>query len=677
MGSSQSSAKCKGKTGADFVACAFGGGDINKAKEFLINASPPGFGTGVYNFFVDCNNGSIDPDVGLICVDDGTIDDDIKQKFLFSVEADNFGEKVPNTSSAHPNTMVGARTYNSIIMGWFAVTYNRIDDLWPGHADDWWVRMYHFYNTPHGRDLVEDYIKTANPPANVQAILRANYTDHNQRLYGLLNAPDFSTRAKGAGILPNNYSVDYEHPNDTQFLRVPFNQTDFANTRGRTAVENTWGNPLWTHEKRQEIWRQILGMDKNANGPTDGKAFIDEWAQAFINDGFANPGKTAEDYFDPLKHAGAYNPWDDPDYSGLLPKLAHYAVGNEPWHQSTLDPNSYGYKDPCLETPFLDEVVPILGGVVGAGFGAIFIPGSTARIMGAGTGGGTAYYLVSSVFGLKSVEAIFSGDKSNDNNAATILSVGAPMTLVQVPWDLDLIPAKYATRNIHIASIAAAAGLGYFVLLPIVEPVLDISGSLVSILTAPISLLESAATYIGNGCVAHTWNSVAQCLCEDANQKPRLVKALAGPVYGCTDNQEKLRSQCAQARMQTGSWGDDPVSMGTCDDKGHMSNPFACISAGEWAYGQFVPDIAEDAKKRWAEISPCFDASNPSFLPPRKGVDEPCAVHGKYFRMVDGNCIDQRAPEGKQGPGEFDWAKSAAITAKGEQKLAEGDCTIL
>jgi len=458
------------------------------------------------------------------------------------------------------------------------------------------------------------------------------------------------------------------------WMNLSFAETDIANSKGRTVQMNAWGNPLWDTAARQLVWRQILGYDANSNdGPKDGKSFLDEWAQAFIDSGFADPGKSAEDYFDPVPHAGKFNPYTDVNYTGRLPALMDYGTNNVPWHQVTTDPNSYNYKNPCLNKPAMDAILPYAAGAVGGILGAIIVPGSTARAMAGATAGGTSYFMASGFIGWTALTAWAEGDMRNKDDAATILSVGTPMTAVQILWDFDLVPATYNTTSFHIGSLVVAAALGYAVILPVVKPVMEITGDTVQILTAPISLVEGMISYITSGCLAHNWPSKESCKCEDANVKPALVDALVGPIYGCTDEQKIMRTMAAHAVITDpdGSWGTSPYYMGQCDGNGRVDNPFACISAGEWAYQQFLPDIEVEAKERWDEFSDVFDPANPSFLPPRQGVDEPCAQYGKFFRLdTDGKCKDKRAPKGKQGPGEYDWSALTEINKANE-------CTIL
>jgi hypothetical protein len=467
----------------------------------------------------------------------------------------------------------------------------------------------------------------------------------------------------------NNKDVYEQH-----WLNLPFRSTDFANKEQKSAQQNVWGNPLWTHDDRVKAWRQILGKDFDNVAFPDGQFFIDQWAQAYIDDGFDNPGKDAGDYFDPEQHAGKFNPWTDPDYTGLLPSLQTYAVdAATPWHKSTTDPKAYGYKNPCLNEPLLDTYVPYIAGGVGAVFGALVVPGNYARLMGAATMGGTGYFVAKGIVGWKALQAWAEGDNSSKSRASEIFSIGAPVTIVEAIWELGVVPTKYATQNARVGSLLAAAGLGYFVILPVVEPILTVTGDTFQVLSAPLSMVEYIGTMLVNGCIAHEWNSRTSCQCEDANVKPKLVEALVGPIYGCTGEQKKLRTRCAHAAVTTGSWGEDPYSMGSCDSNGHMDNPFACISAGEWAYGHFVADVKKEAEERWGEVSHCFDAENKSMIPPTK-ADEPCvSAHGKHFRLhADGKCYDTTAPKGKQLPNQYDWSLIEGIESK-----ADDGCTIL
>lgn len=679
---------CQNKTGKDFVTCALtnGHGDWDGAIAHMKNVAGDQW-AGYSEFLLDCQDETKDPSMTAVCLNHDNWEMEWgKSDLYYTYQGPDFGT-LETKSFFNNMRAVSGQQFNSVLFSIFHATRNRLNALWPQKDYSfWWPRMYQFYNTPHGKRQIDAFIAENNPPPEVQTALKNNFTEYYQKRYGLINMPDVTTipsenvgtcAGKGPGIY-DPFGSQWQIPtlcpdevNLDHWLTLTFEQTDFANKNNKTPQQQPWGNPMWTTFDMQKAWRQVLGKETTTGPPIDGKSFLDEWAQIYVDDGFANPGKSAEDYFDPEQHAGKFNPFTDPDYAGQLPSLVQYATGAEPWHQVTTDPKSYGYVNPCYKKPVDLVLLPWAGAGVGAIFGGLVVPGSLARVMGAATLGSTGYLVVDSALSWGELGEWAQNKPNEKAYAATIISVGAPMTLTQMLFDLKLVPEAYDTMTAQIGLLAASAALGYVVLLPVVKPVLTMTDGLFSALAAPISLLSSTLAYFTSGCASHEWISNEVCRCEDANVKPALVDALVGPIYGCTGQQKVLRAEAARAVITNpdGEWGSDPYYLGTCDGNGHVDNPFACISAGEWAYKEFVPDLAVEAEQRWEEFSDVFDPANESFLPPRKGVDEPCAQYGKYFRMVDGKCVDKRAPKGKQGPGEFDWS---TVT-----KPQSDECTIL
>ena len=611
----------------------------------------------VYDFYYQCLHAPYNPEVGLVCFNN------VSYNKTFGLG--NY-QDVRYVGPQQHSPLV----YNLLVVAFFVSTRQRLIDLCG--ADKWedtWPQFYHLYNSVNGKAQVEAFIDAMHkagrdlPPACIAA-LKANYTDDIQKRYGLINVPDVTTMSGidwgcNEDVGNGNFSGPMCNPSSVVYGPDYFLSLNFNDSAPYWNADKQFGNPLWSHKDRQLAMMQIIGKDWNT-----GKSFVDQWVQAYVDIGFLDPGKSPVDWIDPAQQPGKPNPFTDPDYIGNLPYKPPYNIpGNEPWHLATADPTGYGYVNPCTTKPELDKLMPVVAFVAGAAIAAIGVPGHYAKLMGAATLGVSASAFVGGTLGWSALTA----DNSGKEVAANVISAGAPATLMMSLLESGFLPDVLTTQGSSIVLLIGAAGVGYATLIPIVKPVLLVSGDVITFATAPIAFLEGAVSYLFGGCAAHQITFHYVCDCEAAANKPLMQDALLGPIYGCTEQQLALRKQALQARMMTGTWGPDPVAIGSCDSQGHMDNILACVSAGEWAYQNWPSDFDATAKQAWAEIADVFDPDNPSFLPPKPTDMECVRQAGKYFRSVDGKCVDTRAPLGMQGPGQFQWPEDSS----------EGWCAIL
>jgi hypothetical protein len=538
-------------------------------------------------------------------------------------------------------------------------TMGRISDLCtPQLADTVWPHFYHMYDTTNGCCQVEAYIsKNAEviPPA-CAAALRQNNTDEIQKLYGVLNGYDFNLYNGTGGASPLNWTGGIGDQTYWTFDQLKANF-------GRQTIQNTvwgfnYGDPTWNHAQRQKMYREVIG-DSYIDGG-NGQAFIDQWAQAYVDQGIVSGGRSADDYFDPSVHAGAYNWSTDPKYEGYLPYAPPWSVGGDIWHRSTVDKNDHEYVDACYQPDVIAEIVPYVGAIIAGGFAGVIVPGQMARVLGAGTVATAAYFEVTGAYGFGALGGWDPTIATPYSKAAIILSMGAPATIWVSLNEIGLIPQRFDTQLVLMGGTVAAAGFGYVLLFPILEPLLQFSGQTLAVLTAPIAAVSAFVQWITSGC-AKGWNpfkSPVDCRCADANNKPDMSEALVGVAFGTTEQQYDLRLDCMHKATTTGSWGTDPYDIGACDpSSGWMSTPAACVSAGEWAYQKWPTEIDSICKPMWNEVSHCVDATNPSMLP-AQDVDKICATQfGEYARAGGvmrpsatvmwgqvGHCYDFRLP---------------------------------
>ena len=599
-------------------------------------------------------------------------------------------------------------------------TMARIADLVNGDetiAEQMWPYFYTFYNNSYGKQDVDLFIKkyqdagTPLPQAAIDA-LQNNFTDEMQRLYGILNGHDWAN-SKWTVTLPVTghqtttanpnllmQYIDYSSPQNIlelfkkTYRRLTINESNFVNYQ--------YGNPFWTQPEWQDAFRRACGSVYPANAPDmkNGKDWIDVWAQAYVDAGLIGGGGSADHYFDPKQHPGMTNPYQGQDggqYDGYLPHLEDVQFAGDLIHRETVDTTTHAYKNKCDSKSVIEELLPIGCAVVGGGVTAMIMPGVIAKTFAFGIGGYSCYTVVSSVYGAQALQWWHTTRRNDgEKSAALVISIGLPATFIFGMVELGYIPAAIDTFAKKGALVGVSGGLGYFLLNPGLETALIDGGDIAETILAPIGLVDSFFHNIFDGCDGHTSNSKLECYCENANSKVLLSEALVEDLYGTTDQQSHLRLECMHAATTQGTWGSDPVSMGTCNSDGWMDSPTACISAGEFAYKQWDPSLNPKAQNMWDEVKHCVAANNPSMLPGTL-QDAPCMKkYGPYARAgavvlpgstlprfdfgTDGNpnygdpskCYDFRAPPANNELGvasSYDWTKV-------DQPPAE-QCTIL
>lgn len=528
--------------------------------------------------------------------------------------------------------------WNVAIMSSYMCVVLRLEDLWSQHSAELWPYFYYMYDTSYGKLLVESFID-ANPgiPADCVAALRQNYTDDMQRKYGLLNQPDLASVAWAW-----DWTLELRAWLDPIAARNTLKNELRMHTIAETSAFARLGHPLWTPTQRKTAYEQLL-FPINGPGKWDDTVLKDYW-QFYLQYGWfhvpdptkppssTNPPTPVED---PSATAGKKNPYDVAGYRGMLPyapepKLAHQRIGGS---GDTKDPNA---KSVCVpHKGALEEAIPTIGAVIGGAIGVIFMPGRISKISAAVTLGGFGFFYLSNAYGWDAFQAWYYGTNTAGGTAAQILSVGAPVTGVTFLYDLELVP-----EALDIGEVWAAAGagvLGYVILFPIISPVLSITGSLSTVLTAPIAFLERVVEAFTSGCVEAMVSG--DCLCENASVKDKLAESILVDIYGVTDDQLTMRRACMRHQMTLGDWGSDPLHIGSCDPTTHnQTNPLACLPSTEYT------DYNMDPKNTMAwgmyqEIKPCLDPDNPVFLPARD-IDKQCASRGPHFRFIDGQCVD-------------------------------------
>lgn len=685
---------CQGKTGSDYVNCLH-------SSHFYVNAGDGAQqAVAEYNYFLDgapernwgvdvgkqmwkiqseCNTTAYDPTLQLICESgvENAPSCPIANSYLIDPTQPEKGYDCYYQTAGK----VHADQYNTYAYWFYKTCHRRIELLCgPENFDEIWPFFYKFTTSTKGKESVEALIGKhldSGKPLSPECVaaLRNNYTDEVQTLYGLLNENDWDTVPWGWTYNPADRSCDGPYSwippsqlippqglvggitigntNPTYYQQWDPNDSTawMSFFRKKTLAATDWskgflGNPLWNRAQKLGAMQSIF--DQGTPG-IDETNFLDEWAKAYLEEGLipVTPGESATDYLYPKQHAGEISWITDPEYTGNLPRLAQYAVGNEPWHIVTTDPKSYGYHDPCLDKPILDEILPFAIGGIAGGMGATFFPGDTAKVVAAGTLGASGYYLTQGTLGWSAVVNWNDIDADKKRRASVIFSVGMPIAIVESLASTDILKI---TQNERAAAVAAAAAGGYFLLLPIVDPILQVGGTVTRYLQAPFAFIEAGLTWLFDGCAAHTVFTNVTCLCEEANQKPLLAQALVRDIYGTTGKQQEMRMTCMREAMTSNSWGSDPIAIGTCDSKGHMSDPTDCLSAGEWAYNRWPSSIAGQAQPKWDQIKHCVEETNPSFLPPRD-IDKACLEYGPRFRFdgATNQCRDFSKPPGLQG----------------------------
>jgi len=579
-------------------------------------------------------------------------------------------------------------------------TWARIVDLCGGDAtlaDTAWPHFYHFYNTPQGKAEVDGFLSsTQNLPPDLVTALKTNFTDRVQQFYGLLNGYRWSTAVinvwfTGAfpappqtvssasaytAFLPlldpshyNDITIDGQHYSGMEALkRLYFRETIEQTYANKSAHGTRFGNPFWDESQWQEAYRRAIGADKLNNPIGTAKDFFDEWAQAYIDAGLAAPGKSADNYFDPPEVPGLQNPYTDPNYDGNLPGLVPWEDAAPFVHRDTRDPTGHNYSNECGTDDIVAKILPYVAGAFGGVVTGMIIPGEMAKIGGFVAGGFACFQVIKANYG-ETADFWYQTENRVDRerDASLALSVGIPTLFFGGLYELNVLPDRLAANPVLF--FGAVAGFSYYAIFPGFNHALQQGASILHVLLSPLDIAGTVLHGLFDGCDKHKSNLGIQCYCENANLKPLLTEAIVQDLWGTTGSQQVMRTQCMEAALTTGSWGTDPVNIGTCDlSNGWMNTPLACISAGEWAYGKWDPKLNQTDATQWqSEFLHCGDPYNPSMIPPMNGVDDACVKqYGEHARAgrpgygVAGNCYDFRAPVGQQQlgvPTSYDWSK--------------------
>lgn len=685
MGAGNPYAGCAGKTGEDAVLCVWTsddaitgglGGDlapsVARVKGNMAQFMPPPSIDAYYKQQVDCNSGNMDPEIPLVCITPDVAADTWDQGGLaYSVDPATWGQKITGHMVIDNQFNVTAPIFNGEQQNFYWMTKARLESACGDLADTVWPSFY-WYNLPGSvgsQQLTDLFKQHPDIPPQCQDLLKSNFTPAVQAKFGLINAPDLSSVTSewrsGAGFLPKSWGgLDYSDPGLQEFwTSTPFGPDNFEH--------RLWGNALWDIGQRRQMLYEILGKD-----PADGKSWMEEWTQKYVDQGFVGPGESAGQYLDPERHAGRPQLSTDPSYSGNMPGKAEYSVGNEPWHKMTKDPDGYGYgQSHCTESKVIGGTLSkALAATVLGGLGAAFIPGRKAKALAAVSGGVAGWYFVQSHSGWDSLSQLANDNDTYSNVVGIAIGTGGSMAITTSAFEIGLVPANL--QKYFYPAVGAAGLLGYVFVAPLFNARANVVSTLVNGITdIGVGLVNGTvnlAENLFNGCTGQHFVFHYTCFCQDANLKKPLIDALVRDVYGATGAQADLRTQCLEAAMTTDLWGTDSERIGTCDANGHVTNVAACVSAGEWAYEQWPKEIDSVARPMWQACRHCLDPANPSMLPPKTSQDQSCAdKYGKYFRYDpdSGGCLDQRAPVGQQGPNQYVWQV--------DQKSTSNECTIL
>lgn len=659
---------CQNLMGDNLVMCYFGVTSIDTAKAlFLRGYAMYGlseFAEDAWQMQLEFNSGAQKPITAFVPISqdtynkgyDGLLDGSQFCKEALSIVPLTWANVSTETDSVKTS---GLRNLNATAFGTFWLKREMLKSVCgPVSWELVMPEMYHPYNTTIGQKQVEEFIsKHPDLPPEGQAVLRSNFLPQILLRYGILGAPPYNLERcvfdNWGNPMPSigaiwdsleydgTYAIGMARGEDIGFTQEP----DW--TIATWQAGKTWGDPRWSADYLQALYRAIIGENYDT-----GKSFLSQWAQAYVDFGYINPGQTPVQYLDPQAHAGIENKITTPGYEGDLPYAPPWAVTTGIYHLATTDPKGYGYVDSCAKIN--DNVVlPLVGAAIAGLLTAAIIPGTRSKLIGGVVVFAAAHVFLQESTGYNANSLWNKGiPPSGGAAAATILGPGIPLTLTQLMIDLNATPAAWKGATDTGLLVVAGVG-GYLLLTPALAPFLNVASNVALAVEAPVAAIQNLIEWFAD-CAGHVDITGFDCMCEYAMTKPGLADALLGPIYGTTDDQYTERMKALEARMTSGVWGSDPYAMGQCDSEGHMSNLIACISAGEWAYQNWPTQFDPTATQYWNEIKDVFDPNNLSFLPPRD-VDAPCKTYGDRFRLVNGNCIDQRAPIGKQGPGEYVW----------------------
>jgi len=526
--------------------------------------------------------------------------------------------------------------WNNIFSNSFVQAVQNVANVCPNDENVWQL----FYSDYHrstpsdptifpGAQRVEDYINysPAKPGPACQAALRDNDSLESERTYRILNDPsteDTSTWHGENDVDFGIYSGDSNRATDSS-QAAGSNITHLRTPKISTANSYYFfGDPTLDLDRRKQQLASMMPV--YPAGP--GVVFLDAWAKTFDAPYIPpqHPGQTPppsppsspppEDptaerlkkWFGSNYSVGEPNPTTNPLFMGNLPKLPIPIVaGMHPFHDSTGDTNT-GYTNHCNDPTILQEIVPILAAMLGMIGGELLPLPEYAKLVGVSTLGATGYFTGRGVAAR--------GDGAGDfDNAALLLSVGSPISAWLLIEDITNVAGS---TELIAAGCVVAGGTGYLLLQPIILPVLSGTGGVASFLFSVVNGIETFARSFVNGCAAHVWAShLGECLTDDAQDKEKMQDVWLDQFYGVTGQQRVMRKECLRKAMTTEAWGDDPHNIGEVDmSNGTMTNPAACMPADYWPFQYTRPQGDPLVDAMWGQVAPCFDATNPAFLPP-------------------------------------------------------------
>lgn len=666
---------CPGLSGDDLVRCYFGVTNMNDAKAahhaFYSAAGLSEFADDFWQMQLDFNQGKRFPISSWMAItpDNYQLGYDYWCNEQMSRFPPTWGDPIRNAQDSGQWMNVNLFTLNIQACATFKRRRDNLQALCgPMDWKDVFPYFYMPYNTVLGRNQIDNALKDPTQlgklPSAAVAVLKFNYTNKVLQDYGVLSAPDYLS------YIPNEFYFN-DDPNNPAFvkgLHLATMQNDGviepAFTKLTWKHNKVWGDPRWGVDDLQAVYRKIIGENYDT-----GKSFLEQWAESYVDHGYINPGQTPVQYLDPAQHPGIISTFPAP-YDGNLPFLPAWTQVDGTYHLATTDKNAYGYKNSCTSSSD-SSILGVIGAIVGGGLAAAFIPGSKAKVYAAATAGSTLFYIFRDSVGWQALSLWSEGvTPHGGEEAANILTVGGPITLVQMFADVGMFPKFLGTASQQQQAMIGGVVVSFVLLRPILIPALEIGAGGFMVFEAPVALTQYLVGWF-MGCANHVNITGFECDCESASTKPGLAEALVGPIFGMTGSQYAMRKAALMARMTTGMWGTDTFGFGECDANGHMSNLIGCISAGEWATQKWPKEFDPEATEYWNEIKDVFDPANLSFLPPRD-VDAPCKQYGEHFRIQgDGTCKDTRAPIGKQGPGQYVWPTETAPTS------TKSECVIL
>lgn len=548
--------------------------------------------------------------------------------------------------------------YAQYVSAWLAM-----DFMWPGHVDDWWYMMYALADTTYGNELITQWIyeHPDAPPAVVNAI-KNNNVETYQQMYGLLNEPILNNLNNEPFTVPGDFGWNIGGPiytNGENWNYLKPQQGPFFKSLSASQPDMRWGFPLWTYEQRLTAYKTILpGCAIIGDGQWSmSSALLSSYVDIYIALGWLKKDGTVGSIWDPKNPPVTVTPpaggpggipttISDPSYSGNLPYAMPTAVpGQAPW-SGPQGGAQHGYT-PCQKESGIMIATPPIAAFAATFVAAPILP-EDAKFVGAATIAGTTYLFLRQVLGLSGED----GEVWSKVNAASWLSVGGPATVAALIYGTNEIPAN---KEVFIGAAGAA---GYiFLERPLFNFILGTS----RFIAPTAAVLNKILSWIGNIVSPACWNENTQpgtCPCQFSYDKPTTQKSLINHVYYATGAQAAMRTQCLQVAMLQGNWGSDPKVVGPpCDlTQDIMPNPAACMNPSWWTPENLSNFPDANRSSMFANISPCLDPSNPSFLPPGyrlsgtgqsatlvfdQGLaakDQACQAQGKYFRSTPNGC---------------------------------------